>query len=72
MSIPTIGVREIQFRSRLEAQWASVFEQLMWNWEYEPFDMNGYIPDFIITFAGGRNFSRSKRNDGYMEKRRCV
>ena len=54
MSIPTIGVREIQFRSRLEAQWASVFEQLMWNWEYEPFDMNGYIPDFIITFNNGK------------------
>ena len=54
MSIPTIGVRGIQFRSRLEAQWASVFEQLMWNWEYEPFDMNGYIPDFIITFNNGK------------------
>ena len=22
----------------------------MWNWQYEPFDLNGRIPDFIITF----------------------
>lgn len=38
-----------KFRSRLEAKWASVFDQLGWQWEYEPIDLNGYIPDFIIN-----------------------
>jgi len=48
--ISTIGVRGIQFRSRIEAQWAYIFEKLEWNWEYEPIDLEGYIPDFIIKF----------------------
>ena len=48
--IPTIGIRGIQFRSRIEAQWAYIFEKLGWNWEYEPIDLEGYIPDFIIKF----------------------
>jgi hypothetical protein len=48
--IPTIGVRGIQFRSRIEAQWAYTFEKLGWDWEYEPIDLQGYIPDFIIKF----------------------
>ena len=51
--IPTIGARGLQFRSRLEAQWSFVFTELNWNWEYEPFDLNGYIPDFIISFDDG-------------------
>jgi len=50
--IPTIGVRGIQFRSRIEAQWAYIFEKLGWDWEYEPIDLQGYIPDFIIKFDG--------------------
>ena len=48
--IPTVGPKGIQFRSRIEAQWAYIFEALKWKWEYEPIDLNGYIPDFIITF----------------------
>lgn len=48
--IPTIGARGIQFRSRIEAQWAYIFEMLEWNWDYEPIDLQGYIPDFIIRF----------------------
>ena len=50
--IPTIGARGIQFRSRIEAQWAYIFETLEWDWEYEPIDLQGYIPDFIIKFDG--------------------
>lgn len=38
-----------KFRSRLEAKWASVFDQLGWSWEYEPIDLNGYVPDFIVN-----------------------
>jgi hypothetical protein len=48
-SIPTMyaGVR---FRSRLEARWAAMFDQLGWGWTYEPFDLDGYIPDFQLQF----------------------
>ena len=38
----------VQFRSRLEATWAALFDLLQWNWEYEPFDLNGWVPDFLI------------------------
>jgi len=40
-----------RFRSRLEAKWAYVFNQLHWDWEYEPIDLGGYIPDFLINFG---------------------
>lgn len=38
----------INFRSRLEAKWACFFDKLGWDWQYEPYDMNGWIPDFIL------------------------
>lgn len=37
-----------RFRSRLEAKWAAFFDALNWTWTYEPFDADGYIPDFLI------------------------
>jgi hypothetical protein len=40
------------FRSRLEARWAAFFELCGWQWDYEPTDFNGWIPDFAIY---GRN-----------------
>jgi len=49
--IETVGPRDIKFRSRLEARWASFFDELGWKWEYEPIDLNGYIPDFLINFG---------------------
>lgn len=51
-AIPTMYAG-VQFRSRLEAKWAAFFDRLSWPWEYEPIDLNGYIPDFILTFAAG-------------------
>ena len=36
------------YRSRLEARWAALFDQLNWRYEYEPYDLPGWIPDFII------------------------
>jgi hypothetical protein len=54
--IPTTYVN-IRFRSRLEAQWAAFFDLLSWPWEYEPSDLRGYIPDFILKF------DQSKWND---------
>lgn len=40
--------RGIEFRSRLEATWAAMFDQLHWKWDYEPIDLNGWVPDFVI------------------------
>jgi hypothetical protein len=36
------------FRSRLEARWAAFFDLLSWDWIYEPWDGNHYIPDFVL------------------------
>lgn len=36
------------YRSRLEARWAAFFDLCKWKFEYEPFDLNGWTPDFII------------------------
>ena len=49
-SIPTLGPKGVRFRSRIEATWAHFFDNLGWEWEYEFGDLDGYIPDFIVTF----------------------
>lgn len=36
------------FRSRLEARWAALFDLVGWDWIYEPFDGDGYVPDFLL------------------------
>ena len=41
----------ITYRSRLEARWAVFFDLVGWQWEYEPIDGNGYIPDFVVMGA---------------------
>jgi hypothetical protein len=50
--IPTI-YRGVQFRSRLEAKWAAMFDLLGWTWQYEPCDFPGWIPDFALTGKAG-------------------
>lgn len=37
-----------RFRSRGEAGWAAFFHLLGWRWRYEPVDLAGYIPDFVV------------------------
>jgi hypothetical protein len=37
------------YRSRLEARWAAFFYLVDWKYEYEPYDLQGWIPDFIIS-----------------------
>lgn len=49
-AIPT-HYNGINFRSRLEAKWARFFDLIGWSYEYEPVDLNGYIPDFVLKFA---------------------
>lgn len=36
------------YRSRLEARWAAMFDNMGWPYEYEPCDLDGWIPDFAI------------------------
>jgi hypothetical protein len=48
-AIPTV-YRNVQFRSRLEARWARFFDLVGWRWHYEPLDLRGYIPDFLLDF----------------------
>ena len=50
--IPTIH-KSRRYRSRLEAKWAAFFDLLGWHAEYEPFDCDGWIPDFAITTSTG-------------------
>jgi len=50
---PTLGIptqyRGINFRSRLEATWARFFDLCGWEWDYEPFDLDGY---FVLLGVG--------------------
>lgn len=52
-AIPTeyAGVR---FRSRLEAKWAAFFDAAGWPWAYEPLDLDGYVPDFVLSMPIGK------------------
>src|ERR1700754_2375108 len=51
-AIPTV-YNGIQFRSRLEARWAAFFDLCDWKWQYEPFDLPGWIPDFLVQTSDG-------------------
>jgi hypothetical protein len=43
----------VLMRSRTEARWAALFTQLGWDWEYEPIDLHGYVPDFLVKIRRG-------------------
>lgn len=45
----------VLFRSRLEARWAAFFDIIGWQWEYEPIDLEGWTPDFRVTFPCGHS-----------------
>ncbi len=49
-AIPTI-YKGVQFRSRLEARWAAYWDIVGFHWAYEPFDLSGYIPDFLLSIT---------------------
>ena len=36
------------YQSLLEEKWAVMFEMFGWQFEYRPFDLDGWIPDFAI------------------------
>lgn len=45
----------VLFRSRLEARWAAFFELAGWEWKYEPFDFQDWVPDFWVKFHCGHS-----------------
>ncbi|MGH6774765.1 hypothetical protein [Brucella tritici] len=38
----------VNFRSRTEARWAAFFDLVGLKWDYEPFDLEGWAPDFLL------------------------
>jgi hypothetical protein len=46
-AIPTV-YQGRQYRSRLEAKWAAFFDEIGWRYEYEPFDLGEWSPDFML------------------------
>jgi hypothetical protein len=52
-SKPTI-YKGTKFRSRLEARCAAFFDLIGWRYQYEPFDLNGWTPDFQVFGSNDR------------------
>jgi hypothetical protein len=46
-AIPTFYAG-VQYRSRLEARWAAFFDLVGWRHDYEPMDLKGWTPDFLL------------------------
>jgi hypothetical protein len=61
-AIPT-KYKGVQFRSRLEARWAAFFDLAGWRWDYEPLDLDGWIPDFVLYGQKRRLFIEVKPID---------
>ena len=57
--IPTM-YRGVKMRSRLEARWAAMFDEIGWPWAYEPIDLDGYIPDYLVSFEAGKLLTEVK------------
>jgi hypothetical protein len=56
----------VLFRSRLEARWAAFFNLCNIPWEYEPYDFDGWIPDFVIKGVERDIFCEVKPTDKYL------
>lgn len=65
-AIPTV-YKGIQFRSRTEARWAAFFDRVGWVWEYEPYDLSGWIPDFAIRLRSGERLVEVKASGSFDE-----
>ena len=48
--------RGVSYRSRLEAKWAAFMDRIGWCYDYEPFDLGDWSPDFLIRIASGQEF----------------
>lgn len=58
-SKPTI-YNDILFRSRLEARWAAFFDLLGFKYDYEPVDLVGWSPDFLLRGKNSNIFIEVK------------
>ena len=43
--------KDVTFRSRLEATWAAFFDLAGIKWQYEPIDLEGWVPDFVLWLS---------------------
>jgi len=61
MEVPSVSVdyrikpvptwyKGILFDTRTEARWAAFLDRLGVDWSYHPFDLDGWFPDFLVTF----------------------
>jgi hypothetical protein len=48
------------FRSRLEARWAAFFDACGWQWDYEPAEFDGWVPDFLLKTKKQRTWVEVK------------
>lgn len=53
----------VNFRSRLEARWGAFLDLAGLKWEYEPFDLEGWAPDFLIRTSVGPVLAEVKPYD---------
>jgi hypothetical protein len=70
-AIPT-KYKGVQFRSRLEAKWAAFFDLAKWEWDYEPLDLNGYIPDFIVKTPDRECLTCAKTSESCTGQHRLI
>lgn len=47
--VPT-RYKGVLFDTRTEARWAAFLDRLGVDWSYHPFDLDGWFPDFLLTF----------------------
>lgn len=45
----------LEFKSKLEAQWAAFFDLAKWTWRTNPVPMDGWRPDFLVSFPCGHS-----------------
>ncbi len=45
----------LEFKSHLEAQWAAFFDLAKWSWRTNPVPVDGWRPDFRVTFPCGHS-----------------
>lgn len=59
-----------RYRSRLEARWAAFFAMLEWPFEYEPYDLGEWSPDFILIGDTVNVFVEVKPLQEYFEPKK--
>lgn len=56
-----------RYRSRLEARWAAFFAMLEWPFEYEPYDLGEWSPDFLLKGSEVNVLVEVKPTEEYFE-----